>query len=1289
MLSWTNVATCVPHDDPIKASDAYGDENFKIYWVPRESAHAFYPDAFPNSDPQSVNERARTARYAVNDYGDCKIDKAEVFIISDPVFLPDAYSDPQFRYWGIKETGSMQCLPFDPSLAGAVSACPDSCLDLRRVIAHEYGHVLGLLDDDVDPDRAWLMSHIFEGSDTHQHSFNPSPCELQYARNLYLDELAGQTCDNHSDAFVDQFSAELVTSGSTQVDWKCASQVGTMGFLLYSGSSGGGPWSLVAQVPVDSSSQYSLLVSAPGPYFRLRELEAGGDTLHCITDSLLASRSEYVPPSQAVIDSIRAANELGNEAPVPVDPNPGPTTDWVCLGPSAWKSAAQPLVNYWNGHGHNARYKEVNYLASQGWPSIKAYLASLYNGGAGALKYVLLMGDCDDHHTFSRDIIPSNYHPNTHDGGSWPPEYATDWDYVDFANDHRPQVAIGRAPVHDVNEVSLFVDKTLRAAMVGTWEIPVDQLGLWVGAEDNGDRTGIRATDAAEMLRWACPTKISIRNILDTFDTPLSSATKQGLAIAAMEEGRSIIAVVGVGANYNDWCGYLNSQTLSWAGTAPNWRLHPFVLGLACGIGNIDVPEYLGRPLIETGLLEPGRGPWGCFGISRGTWTDGSRRMMEQFLARVYRAPGLNTPVGLAALGALQSQTNTQYDELAWSHMLLGDPAVPLSNGTVGSAPSVTISGPTVLSNAESGTWTASANRGDGIYTFAWYRRDLGETAWTVCGSGASITRTMAGLDFELRCDVVSAGMSANTIKCVAYSAGASTITASIGGPTQLACGETGTWITSPTGGQTCGQYTYEWRPSTDNGATWGSVVGTASSYSASYSYNVMLKVTVRAVSSSAQASPTRGIAVPCDGGGTGCPTVDVWTAGGWTRENTILGRSTTGSVLLDDYRLRASPDSSTGHLSLRVRENEQEYTTLDQVRLIAVDHSLSTRAYGAGEKVLLGVPIPAARVMKSNGEDVTTQVNGGTGYTGQPGDTLIVDQVLPSTASTASASPATAPSATQGGGGGGDIIDDGGGKGAQPIARNLRGPKPGATVDPDAQVLSTSGILVQAPDGPGGWQTITQYYPRENPDGAVLDTVGYDRLRLVFVGQHSIRFLGHLQPTTESIVATKLPLVAAMHSRYGDVSGAVSALGNVTTDLAPGDTVSLAFRNVPLEPGKMRDLFLLSNGVYTSNLPAGAHPADPPVPIRYALYRNRPNPFSAVTTIRFDLPRAGNVKLEVFDLQGRLIKTLANGAYEAGTFSIAWAHTSDSGQPVRPGIYMYRMIAGGFRAQEKMLLLP
>jgi hypothetical protein len=240
-----------------------------------------------------------------------------------------------------------------------------------------------------------------------------------------------------------------------------------------------------------------------------------------------------------------------------------------------------------------------------------------------------------------------------------------------------------------------------------------------------------------------------------------------------------------------------------------------------------------------------------------------------------------------------------------------------------------------------------------------------------------------------------------------------------------------------------------------------------------------------------------------------------------------------------------------------------------------------------------------------------------------------------------------------------------------------------------DEIVLSTSGIIVQAPDSQGDWQTVTHYYPRERPDGAVLDTVGYDRLRLVFVGQHSIRFIGRLIPSDEAIVATKLPMVAAYHSRHGDVSQAVSALGNLTTDLAPGDTVSLSFQNVPLAEGSVRDLFLFTNGVYTSNLPAGAHPTDPDRPTRFALRQNRPNPFFATTMIRFDLPEASPVRLEVFDLQGRLVRTLANRSFDAGSFSLAWDHKTDSGLPARPGIYLSRMIAGGFRAQNKMLLMP
>jgi hypothetical protein len=373
----------------------------------------------------------------------------------------------------------------------------------------------------------------------------------------------------------------------------------------------------------------------------------------------------------------------------------------------------------------------------------------------------------------------------------------------------------------------------------------------------------------------------------------------------------------------------------------------------------------------------------------------------------------------------------------------------------------------------------------------------------------------------------------------------------------------------------------------------------------------------------------------------------------------------------------------------VRIRENEQEYTTLDQVRLIAVDHSIDSRAYAAGERVLLGLPQAAARVTKSTGEDVTAQLSGAGYYAGQPGDTLLVEMGSSPSTGTASLLANNSPNATDTGGGGGDVIDDGGGKGAQPGVGQLRGPTPSGPDVTDAMVLGTSGIIVQAPSAQGDWDTVLHYYPRERPDGAVLDTIGYDRLRLIFVGQHNVRFIGRLIRSNEQLSAAKLPLLAASHSRYGDVSQAVSALGNLMTDLAPGDTVSLSFRNVALAESKTRDLFLFTNGVYTSNLPAGAHPARPVLPTRFALRQNQPNPFSTTTLIRFDLPMPSPVRLEVFDLQGRLVKTLANGPFNAGSFSLAWDHRTDSGVSVRPGIYLYRINAAGHQAQAKMLLMP
>jgi flagellar hook assembly protein FlgD len=93
--------------------------------------------------------------------------------------------------------------------------------------------------------------------------------------------------------------------------------------------------------------------------------------------------------------------------------------------------------------------------------------------------------------------------------------------------------------------------------------------------------------------------------------------------------------------------------------------------------------------------------------------------------------------------------------------------------------------------------------------------------------------------------------------------------------------------------------------------------------------------------------------------------------------------------------------------------------------------------------------------------------------------------------------------------------------------------------------------------------------------------------------------------------------------------------------------------------------------------------------PTVFSLDQNEPNPFRGTTAIQFAVPRAGQVRIEIFDLLGRRIRTLADKPFEVGMHSVQWDQRDDHGNLTRPGVYMYRMIAGTFRSQRKMLLTP
>lgn len=95
-----------------------------------------------------------------------------------------------------------------------------------------------------------------------------------------------------------------------------------------------------------------------------------------------------------------------------------------------------------------------------------------------------------------------------------------------------------------------------------------------------------------------------------------------------------------------------------------------------------------------------------------------------------------------------------------------------------------------------------------------------------------------------------------------------------------------------------------------------------------------------------------------------------------------------------------------------------------------------------------------------------------------------------------------------------------------------------------------------------------------------------------------------------------------------------------------------------------------------------------PVVPTVYALAQNYPNPFNPVTRIRFELPAASKAELRVFDVSGRVVKTLVDLPMDAGQHTVVWNGRSDAGRSVASGIYFYRLEAGDFVATRKMVLL-
>jgi len=93
-------------------------------------------------------------------------------------------------------------------------------------------------------------------------------------------------------------------------------------------------------------------------------------------------------------------------------------------------------------------------------------------------------------------------------------------------------------------------------------------------------------------------------------------------------------------------------------------------------------------------------------------------------------------------------------------------------------------------------------------------------------------------------------------------------------------------------------------------------------------------------------------------------------------------------------------------------------------------------------------------------------------------------------------------------------------------------------------------------------------------------------------------------------------------------------------------------------------------------------------LPEDFALYQNYPNPFNASTIIRFDLPKATDVNITIFNVLGQRVQVLTDRKYPIGQHQLRWSGHGKSGLTVASGIYIYRIRVGDFIQSRKMLLL-
>jgi hypothetical protein len=126
-----------------------------------------------------------------------------------------------------------------------------------------------------------------------------------------------------------------------------------------------------------------------------------------------------------------------------------------------------------------------------------------------------------------------------------------------------------------------------------------------------------------------------------------------------------------------------------------------------------------------------------------------------------------------------------------------------------------------------------------------------------------------------------------------------------------------------------------------------------------------------------------------------------------------------------------------------------------------------------------------------------------------------------------------------------------------------------------------------------------------------------------------------------------------------------------------------------PLDPPTTNQEVILDDFTFVPEGGVISVPEDPAVlELAPTLSFAQPNPFRGRTTIRFTMPRDGQAEIAIYDVAGRLVRSLLSGYAPAGPHDVVWDGRNDSGSRVASGVYLYQFRSGDRVETKRMVLL-